>query len=56
MIRLILPTLAVFAAGAAIAAGPTIDRAVAAVGDAGTRLATNLASNASPSGLGITRR
>ncbi len=41
---------------AAIAAGPTIDRAVAAVGNVGTRLASTLASNASPSGLGITRR
>lgn len=41
---------------AAIAAGPTIDRAVAAIGDAGARLAPNFASNVSLPGLGVTRR
>uniref|UniRef100_UPI0027381FDC flagellar assembly peptidoglycan hydrolase FlgJ n=1 Tax=Stenotrophomonas sp. YIM B06876 TaxID=3060211 RepID=UPI0027381FDC len=41
---------------AAIAAGPTIDRAVTAIGDAGTRLARSFASNVSLPGLGVTRR
>ncbi len=41
---------------AAIATGPTIDRAVAAIGDAGARLARNFASNASLPGPGVTRR
>lgn len=41
---------------AAIANGPTIDRAVAAIGDAGARLGSRFASNASPTGLGMIRR
>lgn len=41
---------------AAIAAGPTIDRAVAAVGDAATGLARSFASNAVPTGTSPLRR
>ncbi len=41
---------------AAIAGGPTIQRAVAAVSDAGERLGRTFASTASPTGLGVTRR
>lgn len=41
---------------AAIAGGPTIERAVAAVSDAGERLGRTFASTASPTGLGVIRR
>lgn len=41
---------------AAIAGGPTIERAVAAVGDASQRLGRTFASTASPTGLGVIRR
>jgi len=41
---------------AAIAGGPTIERAVAAVTDAGQRLGRTFASTASPTGLGVIRR
>ncbi|WP_312238130.1 flagellar assembly peptidoglycan hydrolase FlgJ [Stenotrophomonas sp.] len=41
---------------AAIAGGPTIERAIAAVGDASQRLGQTFASTASPTGLGVIRR
>lgn len=41
---------------AAIAGGPTIERAIAAVDDAGQRLGRTFASTASPAGLGAIRR
>ncbi|MCC7635302.1 glucosaminidase domain-containing protein [Stenotrophomonas rhizophila] len=41
---------------AAIAGGPTIERAIAAVGDASQRLGQTFASTASPTGLGAIRR
>jgi flagellar protein FlgJ len=41
---------------AAIAGGPTIERAIAAVGDASQRLGRTFASTASPAGLGAIRR
>ncbi|WAT13617.1 flagellar assembly peptidoglycan hydrolase FlgJ [Xanthomonas fragariae] len=41
---------------AAIANGPTIDRAVAAIGNAAADLSNRYASNAEPAGLGTTRR
>ncbi len=41
---------------AAIAGGPTIERAVAAVDDASQRLGRTFASTTSPAGLGVTRR
>ncbi|WP_411850941.1 flagellar assembly peptidoglycan hydrolase FlgJ [Stenotrophomonas sp. LGBM10] len=41
---------------AAIAGGPTIERAVAAVGDASLRLGRTFASTTSPAGLGVIRR
>ncbi len=41
---------------AAIAGGPTIERAVAAVSDAGQRLGRTFASTASPTRLGVIRR
>jgi len=41
---------------AAIAGGPTIERAVAAVSDAGQRLGRTFASTTSPAGLGLIRR
>ncbi|MGH8039795.1 MAG: glucosaminidase domain-containing protein [Stenotrophomonas sp.] len=41
---------------AAIAGGPTIERAIAAVGDASQRLGRTFASTASPTGLGAIRR
>ncbi|MEG2805873.1 glucosaminidase domain-containing protein [Stenotrophomonas sp.] len=41
---------------AAIAGGPTIQRAIAAVGDASQRLGQTFASTASPTGLGVIRR
>ncbi|WP_313217584.1 glucosaminidase domain-containing protein [Stenotrophomonas sp.] len=41
---------------AAIAGGPTIERAIAAVGDASRRLGQTFASTASPTGLGVIRR
>lgn len=41
---------------AAIAGGPTIERAVAAVSDAGQRLGRTFASTTSPAGLGAIRR
>jgi flagellar protein FlgJ len=41
---------------AAIAGGPTIERAVAAVGDASLRLGRTFASTTSPTGLGVIRR
>ena len=41
---------------AAIANGPTVERAVAAISDAGTRLGRNFASTASLAGAGVTRR
>ena len=41
---------------AAIAGGPTIERAIAAVGDASQQLGRTFASTASPTGLGVIRR
>ncbi|WP_457320099.1 flagellar assembly peptidoglycan hydrolase FlgJ [Stenotrophomonas sp. P5_B8] len=41
---------------AAIAGGPTIERAIAAVGNASQRLGETFASTASPTGLGVIRR